>query len=53
MNPRLAQRRQTPRHHTQRNQIGGLLILAAVLAIFTLLRAQPHTVFPAGWWRFW
>ncbi|MFT4114793.1 hypothetical protein [Silvibacterium sp.] len=41
------------RLEVQRSQIAGLLIIAAALALFTLLRARPHTVFPAGWWRFW
>lgn len=41
------------RLQVQRSQISGLLILAAALALFTLLRARPHSVFPTGWWRFW
>jgi hypothetical protein len=41
------------RERLKRRQIAGLLIIAAVIALFALLRATPHTVFPAGWWRFW
>jgi hypothetical protein len=34
-------------------QIRGLLLLAAVVLVFILLRAGPHNVFPSGWWRLW
>jgi hypothetical protein len=41
------------RERLKRRQINGLLILAAVIALFALWRATPHSVFSAGWWRFW
>jgi hypothetical protein len=44
-----ALRRQTER----RRQIRGLLLLAAFLLIFILLRAGLHNVFTPGWWRVW
>ncbi|MGI8771395.1 MAG: hypothetical protein ACR2JE_08150 [Acidobacteriaceae bacterium] len=36
-----------------RRQVAGLLILAAVVLAVCLLRANPHDVFPPGWWRVW
>jgi hypothetical protein len=41
------------RERLKRRQITGLLVIAAVIAIFALWRATPHSVFPQGWWRFW
>jgi hypothetical protein len=34
-----------------RRQIAGLLIIAAVILVIALLRADRHVLFPAGWWR--
>jgi hypothetical protein len=45
----LTARRQTER----RRQVRGLFLLAIAIVIFSLLRAQPHTVFTQGWWRLW
>jgi len=42
-------RRQTER----RRQVRGLLLLAIVILIFSLLRAGTHTIFTPGWWRLW
>jgi hypothetical protein len=42
-------RRQTER----RRQIRGLLFVAIVILIFSLLRAGTHTIFTSGWWRLW
>jgi hypothetical protein len=42
-------RRQTER----RRQIRGLLLLAIVILIFSLLRAGIHNIFTPGWWRLW
>ena len=39
------------RQHERRRQIRGLLLLAAVVLTFSLLRA--HNVFTSGWWRLW
>ena len=37
----------------KKRQIGGLLIVAAVILCFALLRADRHAIFAPGWWRFW
>jgi len=37
----------------RRRQIRGLLVLAAVILIFSFLRSGPHHVFTPGWWRLW
>jgi len=37
----------------RRMQVRGLLWLALVVLVVTLLRAQMHDVFPRGWWRTW
>jgi len=34
-----------------RNQVFGLLIVAAAIFIWWLIRAPHGWVFPAGWWR--
>jgi hypothetical protein len=34
-----------------RRQIAGLLIIAAVILVIALLRADRHVLFPPGWWR--
>ncbi len=36
----------------RRRQGIGLVLLAAVILIVVLLRAEKAWVFPAGWWRF-
>lgn len=41
------------REQLRRRQISGLLLIAAVLLLIALLRANLHDVFPRGWWRFW
>ena len=35
-----------------RRQISGLLIIAAIILLIALLRADRHVLFPPGWWRF-
>jgi hypothetical protein len=37
----------------RRRQIRGLLLLAASVLIFSLLRAGLHAVFTPGWWKLW
>lgn len=37
----------------RRNQVIGLLILAAAIVVFWLIRAPRGWAFPAGWWRLW
>jgi hypothetical protein len=41
-----------PEQLRKRQAVGLLLIAAAILAV-ALLRANLHTLFPQGWWRFW
>jgi ferric-dicitrate binding protein FerR (iron transport regulator) len=40
-----------PRQQERRRQIRGLLLVAAVVLVFSLLRADH--VFTPGWWRLW
>lgn len=35
----------------RRNQVFGLLIVAAVIVIWTLFHTNSGWTFPAGWWR--
>ena len=35
-----------------RRQISGLLIVAGIILLIALLRADRHVLFPPGWWRF-
>jgi hypothetical protein len=35
----------------RRSQLRGLLLLAALVVIFLLVRARPLHLFHAGWWR--
>lgn len=44
-------RQEGRRQEERRRQIRGLLLLAAVVLIFSLFRA--HHVFNPGWWRLW
>jgi hypothetical protein len=41
------------RKQLRKRQVSGLLLIAAVILVVALLRANPHDVFPRGWWRFW
>jgi hypothetical protein len=36
----------------RRNQVFGLLILAAAICLWWLLHTNPKWIFPPGWWRF-
>ena len=35
----------------RRNQVFGLLMVAAAILIWSLLRTNPKWIFPPGWWR--
>jgi len=35
----------------RRNQIFGLLLVAAVICLWWLLHTNPTWIFPPGWWR--
>lgn len=44
-------RRAEQRRVYVRNQVFGLLMLAAAIVIFWLVRAPRGWAFPAGWWH--
>ncbi|HET7103380.1 MAG TPA: hypothetical protein VFI20_04785 [Terracidiphilus sp.] len=46
-----AERRRQQRHAFTRNQVLGMLILAAVICAWWLFHTNPGWIFPAGWWR--
>jgi hypothetical protein len=35
----------------RRNQILGLVLVAAVILLWALLHTNPAWIFPTGWWR--
>ena len=35
----------------QRNQVFGVLIVVAMIVIWTLFHTNPQWIFPPGWWR--
>jgi hypothetical protein len=35
----------------RRNQVFGLLLVAALILLVALLRTNPKWIFPPGWWR--
>jgi hypothetical protein len=35
----------------RRNQVFGLLIVAAVILAWALFHTNPKWIFPPGWWR--
>jgi hypothetical protein len=37
----------------RRRQMRGLLLLAVLVIVFSILRAGPHRIFGHGWWRLW
>ena len=39
------------RDRLRRRQIVGILLVAAAILVFSLLRARWHDLFPQGWWR--
>jgi hypothetical protein len=40
-----------PARRLRRQQTIGILIAAALILLFALLRAERGVVFPPGWWR--
>jgi hypothetical protein len=36
----------------RRNQVFGLLIVAAAILVYWLIHTRPGWVLPAGWWHF-
>ena len=47
-----AARAEQQRASFRRNQVLGLLILAAAICLWWLLHTNPKWIFPPGWWRF-
>ena len=39
--------------HERRRQVRGLLLIAAVVLLASILRAGVGRVFTQGWWRLW
>jgi ABC-type uncharacterized transport system permease subunit len=35
----------------RRNQVFGLLIIAAAIVVWWLFHTRPGWIFPPGWWR--
>ena len=46
-----AERRAVQARLFRRNQIFGLLLLAALIIASWLVRTNPLWIFPSGWWR--
>jgi Na+/H+-translocating membrane pyrophosphatase len=44
-------RRAAQRWLFRRNQAIGLILVAVVIVIWTLLHTNPAWIFPSGWWR--
>jgi hypothetical protein len=44
-------RRALQRRNYRRNQVLGLMLVALVILIWTLLHTNPAWIFPPGWWR--
>lgn len=44
-------RRAAQRHIFTRNQILGMLLLAAAILAWALFHTNPQWIFPIGWWR--
>ena len=46
------QKRDVQQRLFRRRQVYGLLLIAAVIAIWWLFHTDPAWIFPLGWWRF-
>lgn len=44
-------KRADQRRAFRRNQVIGLLILAAAIVLYRLFHTNPAWIFPTGWWR--
>ncbi len=44
-------RRPNRRGSYRRNQVFGLLLVAAAILIWWLFHTNPKWIFPPGWWR--
>ncbi len=45
------ERREEQRRAFRRNQVFGLLMVAAAILVWWLLHTNPRWIFPPGWWR--
>lgn len=45
------ERREAQRRATKRNQVLGMLLLAAAILVWWLCHTNPKWIFPPGWWR--
>jgi hypothetical protein len=45
------ERREEQRRRFTRNQVFGLLMLAAAILVGWLFHTNPRWIFPPGWWR--
>lgn len=45
------ERREAQRRATLRNQVVGMLMLAAAILTWWLVHTNPTWIFPSGWWR--
>jgi len=45
------QARDQQRQLARRNQVFGLLIIAALICAWWLFHTNPKWIFPTGWWR--
>jgi len=45
------QRRQEQHRAFRRNQVFGLLLIAAAIVAWRLFHTNPKWIFPPGWWR--
>jgi hypothetical protein len=45
------ERREAQRRATLRNQVLGMLILAAAILTWWLFHTNPKWILPSGWWR--
>jgi hypothetical protein len=44
-------RRAHQRSNFRRNQVFGLVLIAAAILIWRLFHTNPAWIFPPGWWR--
>jgi hypothetical protein len=44
-------RREEQQRAFQRNQVFGLLLVAAAILVWWLFHTNPKWIFPPGWWR--
>ena len=44
-------RRERQTHAYRRNQVFGLVLVAAAILLWVLFHTNPQWIFPQGWWR--